>query len=342
MRQKVHDAICIFFVFGTVVFGQWLYAAYFFTPLVYGGLSGLHLASVPEMIWMAVFIYLGLVSVVSYICCVATDPGVVPFEFTFDGMAEDADAAPAPGHHLLGPHRPTISEAAQRATRVCDTCQLFKPARTHHCSHCNRCVLKYDHHCPWMGNCIGYHNYKFYLQFIVSTWFLVWIMNLTLFSPAAQGASYLMGADVTPPAGCHHKMRYADYVNEQRNLPPRDFLSRRIAPFPRDLEAGVCGLWMLPLFVLSILGQFWLGFLANRHQWLVRHNMTTVEMITFDHTTPVSSWRYSRGGWRANVAAVFGSRARWWDYIFPTTPCLEIENGVSFFVHGSLNFEEDL
>ena len=50
--------------------------------------------------------------------------------------------------------------------RNCITCQQFKPDRAHHCKHCNKCVLKMDHHCPWLGNCIGYFNYKYFLSMI--------------------------------------------------------------------------------------------------------------------------------------------------------------------------------
>ena len=48
----------------------------------------------------------------------------------------------------------------------CKKCQKRRPARTHHCRVCNRCILKMDHHCPWVANCVGYNNQKFFYQFL--------------------------------------------------------------------------------------------------------------------------------------------------------------------------------
>lgn len=53
------------------------------------------------------------------------------------------------------------------AFRWCNTCQVWKPDRCHHCSTCRRCFLRMDHHCPWFACCIGHHNHKYFVQFLV-------------------------------------------------------------------------------------------------------------------------------------------------------------------------------
>lgn len=45
-------------------------------------------------------------------------------------------------------------------SQTCPKCGLPKPPRCHHCSKCDRCILFMDHHCDFLGNCLGYRNYK--------------------------------------------------------------------------------------------------------------------------------------------------------------------------------------
>jgi len=44
----------------------------------------------------------------------------------------------------------------------CKSCDFDKPARSKHCSVCNHCVARFDHHCIWIKGCVGEKNYKWF------------------------------------------------------------------------------------------------------------------------------------------------------------------------------------
>lgn len=53
---------------------------------------------------------------------------------------------------------------------------LQKPDRCHHCSLCNVCIMGMDHHCPWVGACVGAGNRKHFLLLLLHA-----VLALTVF-----------------------------------------------------------------------------------------------------------------------------------------------------------------
>lgn len=54
----------------------------------------------------------------------------------------------------------------EKYLQFCGVCQGFKAPRSHHCRRCGRCVLKMDHHCPWINNCVGWGNHAHFTLFL--------------------------------------------------------------------------------------------------------------------------------------------------------------------------------
>ncbi|XP_061522707.1 palmitoyltransferase ZDHHC23-B isoform X2 [Phycodurus eques] len=49
----------------------------------------------------------------------------------------------------------------------CSVCQVVRPPRAGHCRICGVCVLRLDHHCVWIDNCVGRANHRSFLLTLV-------------------------------------------------------------------------------------------------------------------------------------------------------------------------------
>lgn len=94
----------------------------------------------------------------------------------FSGDEGDEDAAEAlsdgesAGAKAASAGSSSSGSGSSRAPPPCRKCGGPKPPRTHHCHVCNACVLKMDHHCPWLNNCVGWRNYPYFVRLLVYMW----------------------------------------------------------------------------------------------------------------------------------------------------------------------------
>ncbi|KAL4081223.1 DHHC palmitoyltransferase-domain-containing protein [Scleroderma citrinum] len=129
-------------------------------------------APVTFLIHLCISYTLTFLSFSSLIVCVARDPGPV----SIDKPTSVEDSARGHGRADLGLREALMEpldvdddDGIFSPVKWCRKCWAPKPERTHHCSLCGRCVLKMDHHCPWLGSrCVGHRTYPAFFHFIAS------------------------------------------------------------------------------------------------------------------------------------------------------------------------------
>ncbi|XP_055536400.1 palmitoyltransferase ZDHHC15 isoform X2 [Wyeomyia smithii] len=136
-------------------------------------LSFFTVTSLLQRILFLLFYHLILIMFLwSYYQTVFTDIGRVPPRFRVPRSELDrllrASSEEEQKHILEAFARelPIVTRTLNASVRFCEKCRLIKPDRAHHCSVCGVCVLKLDHHCPWVNNCINFTNYKFFILFL--------------------------------------------------------------------------------------------------------------------------------------------------------------------------------
>ncbi|CAH9102377.1 unnamed protein product [Cuscuta epithymum] len=112
----------------------------------------------------------------SYFSVVFTDPGSVPPNWRSASDEEMGESEPLAASDFGS----SPADLPQQRARFCRKCNQMKPPRCHHCSVCGHCVLKMDHHCVWVVNCVGALNYKYFLLFLFYTFLETTLVTLSL------------------------------------------------------------------------------------------------------------------------------------------------------------------
>jgi len=169
--------------------------------------------------------------------------------------------------------------------RKCHGCMVYKPDRVHHCQACNQCVLRMDHHCPWIANCVGFRNYKHFL--------------LVLFYGVLSLAFLLIAM----------RIRFSHVFSPILDM---NYFLRRDLPI-------ACAFIVCALLFLVLASFF------TFHVYLTTHAMSTIEYREkarssdkdVKHAWAVAHVKYDQGSMYQNVKHVLGEP---WMWLFPVDP----------------------
>ena len=139
----------------------------------------------------------------------------------------------------------------------CYTCFHFRPPRTSHCAECDNCVENFDHHCLWMGTCVGKRNYKYF-------YYLIFLTTLCSIIQLFTSLGYMIN-----------------------HLKHKDFKSS-------DSKYIVFSLASVAFFNLMFL-VFFLFKLFYIHTWLLTRGLTFYEYIKKKYLVTLKIRPYSRG-----------------------------------------------
>lgn len=115
--------------------------------------------------------------VACYIQSIVVHPGTIPEKDTDPSW----EYIPQDGRVPTGEQGVVLQEAKRSGERRhCKWCAKYKPDRCHHCRVCRMCILKMDHHCPWIYNCVGFQNHKYFFLLLFYTVITVHFMSWTM------------------------------------------------------------------------------------------------------------------------------------------------------------------
>mmetsp|Transcript_24844 Transcript_24844/g.78259 ORF Transcript_24844/g.78259 Transcript_24844/m.78259 type:complete len:356 (+) Transcript_24844:102-1169(+) len=169
--------------------GLWsIYTFLHLVPLLQIGVQRQYVdipSRIKGQIELIVFNYFTAMLLICYAKSILTHPGEIP---SGDPKWEYS-SQPDTMAHLVKEKKKTGDR------RHCKWCGKYKPDRCHHCRVCKTCILKMDHHCPWIYNCVGFCNYKWFFLLLLYSWlacqFIFWTMMESVVRSVTQSMDFL-------------------------------------------------------------------------------------------------------------------------------------------------------
>lgn len=208
-------------------------------------------------------------------------------------VVDDATAAAAAQASLMAANSRT-GGVDPRTYGFCKKCRIPRPPRAHHCHVCKHCVLGMDHHCPWVGQCVGYFNYRYFVLFMAYLWSACLYGTLLLARPFLE-------------------MMYGTGVGSRPRMPVI------IGPLASARSA------IIFTFVLSLSVGLALSGLLGWHLFLISTGQTTIEFYINKARRDRARLRggaYSNPydlGFRKNWQQVLGGELSLWRAVLPSS-----------------------
>jgi len=213
---------------------------------------------------VAVMIFLNSLSFCSLISSAYRDPGFIPRQRLLPGKVE-AKAA----------NKVVTINGVQVQMRWCVTCKIFRPPRSTHCATCDACVERFDHHCHWLGTCVGRRNYNSFFVFV---------------STLTASLGYVIAMTIL-----HITLALIEFSQGDNSF-GRGFVLAISLPPPDNIIVS----FFLLVFVVLIVGP--VAFLFGFHVLLISRGVTTNEYLKglYKNRSP-----YHRGLFMNFLTAIF-------------------------------------
>lgn len=207
---------------------------------------------------------------------------------TATGAAPSSSPQPPPQRpneqFFFNPQANSYTSVQNNYLHFCPMCATYKPPRAHHCSRCNFCVLKYDHHCPWLGQCVGFFNYKNYLLVLLYTWLLTsWVLLLLFVAIGVyafgSGKALLLQRSASPA-----ELRKTEAPSPYRTgLGVGATIAEELNVGPPFFGVFICIAQAMLFFAMT-------SYLLRRHFSYARHNITTIDVVIFENERRMSPY----------------------------------------------------